>query len=833
MNQLLFAVTYIMEILKDIFRQLSKSPGFTAIVIITLALCIGAGTAVFTVANAVLLRSLPVPNPQELRVLNWAGVDDRIGDLNADYAKRTGNRLVADSVPHPYFLRLRADVSELANVFGCFPLNDVITQASREAFVSRGLMVSDNFFSALGVNAFLGQVFVAGDDAAAEPNIVISYEYWERHFDQDPNVLGKTLTMQGDSYSVIGVLPRRFSGVHPGAPKEFYVSMSNGSPFLSSDLAGTQHWFVRMMARAKPGTSNTQLASALSVVFARDAGSIMNDPEILVKPGQGGLGFDSDTYGKPLMLMLGVVGLVIVVACANIAGLSLIRGSARQHELAIRSALGAGRKRLIFQSLSESAVLALTGGVLGVLLAMWGKTAISRLLAGPENGLQYDLSLNTTILSFTMITVFVTTLLSGLLPALKAGRVDPMHGLKNRKALDVPRLQTGRILVVAQICVSISLLASAGLYARSLVNLRNIDPGFDTGKLLVFELSPGSVGYDGDKLVSYYGRVENSLADIPGVQSAALTQFRLLDNRGSSGSFEFSSQAGPATGDLRAFRMTVSESFFSTMGINIMQGRGFDGSDSVTAPKVVVVNETFVRDFLSDVDAIGQTVTIYGDEWQIAGVCRDAKYHNLKAEIPPTTYFPINQRTDDEFRNYPLRSAGFAVRSDLPPTALANTVQQAVADVDPAVPVAKLTTQSLLLDGNISQERLFANLCGALAVLALFLCCIGLYGLMAYNVTRRTSEIAIRIAIGAQRGDVARSILREAFILAAIGIGIGLPAAFGLTQLIKSQLYDIQPSDPFTLTAVTIALIAVALLAAWFPTWRATRISPVEALRSE
>jgi predicted permease len=817
-------MTTIFNDIKFSIRQLVKSPGFTSVAVISLALGIGAATAIFSLVNAILLRSLPVPNPHELRVLHWTGIDTRIPSLNGGVSLN-GNLRTAESVSHLMFLSLREHCAAQTDIFG-YSMIRVTARARSEAFSATGMMVSDNFLSGLGLRPFIGRLFNAGEDyTGAATNVVISYDWWERHFDHDLGVLGQAVVLSNTSFTIIGVLPRRFSGVRPGSPSEFYVPMAAQSQFLFNPITATRHWFVRLMARLKPGSSDSQLQAALDVVFAREAGEVMEEPKMLVKPGHGGPDFDRNRYRKPLLLMLGVVCIIIMVACINLAGLLLSRGAVRRHELAVRAALGAGRWRLVRQSLIESLVLALLGGGIGVLLAIWGKTAISRLLAGSAEGLRYDFSIDLTVLGFSLLTAVVTAVLSGLLPALLAGRVSPLSGLKSRITLGAPRLKVGKVLVASQICLSLLLLTGAGLYVRTLVNLVNIDVGFDTERLLLFRLHPSSAGYEGMRRTAFYERVQNELAALPGVRNATLIQNPLISNSSWEVDFTFPNRPVSTSETLWTQRQTVGETFFATMGISLLQGRGFKDTDTEGAPRVVVVNETFARTFLPNENPLGQTIHTFDGDSQIIGICHDCKYRNIKEQVGPTVYF--------SFRQYSPRGAFFAVRTALPPLTLTPAVRKAVSTIDPDISVFGITTQKAVRDGTISQERLFATLCGALSGFALLLSCIGLYGLMAYHVARRTSEIAIRIAIGATGFQIAKPVLRETLLLAAIGIGAGLPAVFAVTRLIKSQLYGVQPHDPVTLGVVIVTLVAVALFAAWIPARRAAKVDPMEALRYE
>ena len=811
-------------------RALRNSPGFTVVAVLSVGLGIGACTAVFSVVNGVLLRSLPVPNPQELRVLRWSGADSRIQSLDGAVTE-SGNRRAADSFPYPLFLSLREQAGAEADVFGFYPLREISVRAGGEAVSVNAFMVTGNFFSGLGVRPQLGRLLSPGDEAAAGgQSVVITDDAWERYFARDRGVVGRSVTLNGPGYTVVGVLPRGFAGAQPAHRGEFYVPMQDGSPLLHAPLTTNRHWFLRVMARLKPGSGDDRLAATANVVFAREAAGAMNGPQVLVEPGARGPSAERERYRKPLLLMLGVGGMVMLVACANLAGLLLARRAARQHELAVRAAIGAGRLRLVRQSLVESVVLALLGGGLGVLLAAWGRMSVSRLLAGSAEGLPHDMPLDLWVLGFTLAAALATALASGLLPALWAGRVDPVGGLKARGATAAPRLRAGRALVATQVGLSLLLLSVAGLYLRTLLNLNHVDAGFDTDRLLVFRVGTPGPGYDDAQLSNFYARVQDSLASLPGARGATLIHFTLLDPKyNSSGGFTFPGRAGGPNEQRITHRLVVGEPFFETAGVSLVHGQAFTAADTEGAPKVVVVNETFARQFLPGENALGQVINIFNADWRIVGVCGDIKHYNLKDPAPPVTYFPFRQ-----FRHRSMRfGASFAVRTSGAPLALADAARQAVAAIDPAVPVAHVTTQDRLRDATIAQERLFATLGGVLATLALVLSCVGLYGLMAYNVTRRGREIAVRMAVGARRGDVARAVVREAMALSAVGIGLALPAVFVVTRLIESQLFEVKPNDPATIVGVVGVLAAATVLAAWWPARRATRVDPMVALRHE
>jgi predicted permease len=826
------SMAWLEHLLRDVRfagRQLLKTPGFTLIAVLSLALGIGAATSVFTLVESVLLRSLPVPNPHELRVLQWTGLQTRMRSISCN-VREVGDRRIADAVSLPMFLSLREKGSGLADVFGLFPLDDVTTRTAAGTFSARGMLVSDNFFSGLGVAPFMGSLFAPGQatvDTAASNQIVLTHGWWERHFAADPGVLGQQVTLNGGSFTIIGVLPPKFPGVRPGDRRDFYVMLTQQSQFLDRPATSNpnDHWWVRMMARVRP-ESSAQLKAILDPVFHTEAAAMMKSPEILMLAGDGGLTADRDNYRKPLLSILAAVVLLMLVACANLAGLSLARGAARHHELAIRAAIGAGRGRLLRQSLTESLLLALIGGGLGMLVAVWGKSALSRLLSGTSEGVPHDLSLNIAVLGFGLLAAVVTGVLSGLLPAWQASRVDPVDGLKARGFMNVSKLRAGRILVASQIALTVVLLTGGGLYLRTLLNLRAIDTGFTTESLLLFRLNPSVAGKSPAQIAGFYERVQDALVAHAGVKNASPMMVPLLSGDAWSGDFAAPGRVSEPPEKRQTHRLIVGERYFATMDVAITQGRAFSAGDVEAAPRVLVVNEAFARKFFPGENVLGVTVKILRQDWTIVGVCRDTKYRSIREPAPPTVYF--------SFRQYPLRfGASFAVRTSLPPLGLANAAREIVAAIDPEVPLTNITTQEQLRDRGLSAERLVATLGCVLAGLALLLACIGLYGLMSFNVARRKNEIAIRMAVGAQPADVTRGILREALVLVAVGLGVGVPLVFALSHLIKTQLHGVRPHDPLTLVAVSFVLALVALLAAWVPARRATRVDPLAALRAE
>jgi len=828
-----------MSLLRDIrygARVLGRSPIFTAVAVVSLALGIGAGTSIFSLVNAILLRSLPVPNPHELRVIKWSGADWESWQekIAADTGRDRFNRWVSHFVSIGGFHALREQCAAQANIFGFCPIpGGSAFRARHEPIWTQGLLVSGNFFSGLGVRPLIGRLLGMNDEGAgAAPAVVISYRCWEEEFGLDPDIAGQSITVGAFSFTVVGVLPREFPGVEPGASAYFYVSLSAQlqlSPMLTR--GDPDVWWVRPIARLRPGVSDAQFQAALQVLFTRQADAIkMKEPKIWTKSGRAGPGEERDKYEGSLVLLFWVVGVVLLVACANLAGLMLARGAARQHEFAVRAALGAARLRLVRQSLTESVLVALLGGGSGLMIAIWGKTAIGRLLADSPDGLHYNVSLDLKVLAFTLAVSLATALLSGLLPALREARVDPMASLKDQAVLGAPRLRVARFLVTAQIALSLLLVAVAGLFVRTLVNLAHVNNGFTIDHILVFGLRPDNIGYHRSQIPAFFDNALESLAALPGVRSAAFVVHRPLTYQGSSRPYKIQGDKSGSGFNARACRSIVSESFFKTLGLPLVLGRELRATDNAGAPRVAVVNEMFVRKYLAGRNPIGVIISEEenGGDWEIVGVCRDANYRHIKEDLRPIVHFSFHQR--------PAPLVSFILRTTLPPLALIGPARQAVAAVDPRVPLNDISTLEQIRDTSFREQRTIATLCGSLAVLALALSCIGIYGLMAYQVTRRTGEIGIRLALGATRWQIAGPILREAVALACIGIVLGMPLTLALVHGLYSPantFYGVGPSDPLTFCGAATLFLGVGLIGAWIPARRAAGVDPMVALRSE
>ena len=805
--------------IKYAVRQLRKSPGFTAIAILSLSLGIGINTAIFSLLNAIMLRELPVPDAHQLCAVSWKSE----GGSTSNYHGGDGSK----TFPYPAYEIFRDNAAGFSDVFAFSMLYNITTVTPIGASTNNGLMVSGNFFGSYGANALIGRTLNPGDDRPdAGAATVITYRMWEKYFGFDPNVVGQTIAFNRTGYTIVGILPKSFISPISGDPADFYVPMAAQPKLMPGcSMTSAENWWVQIMARRTSETGEIQARASLNLLFNRfleTSRDWLNQPQVLLLDAKNGLG--TQNSAGPLLTLQALVSLVLLIACANLASLLLARGAARRHEMTVRAAMGAGRWRLMRQSLTESLVLSVAGAGLGLLIAAWLKMALANFLSSMDTEFHISADIDAHVLVFTIAVAGITTILCGLIPAWHAGRVNPSAGLKEGGLQMAPRLRLGKVLVAAQVGLSVILVFGTGLLIQTLVNLHNVNPGFDTENLLVFRLNPGQAGYDEQDRISYYEQVREILGGIPGTRSVAFSSVGLL-----SGGMEGSGFSIPGRSDLSdklfANRLTISDGFFETMGIPLLTGRDFNASDTKGSARTVIVNEAFVRAFFPDGKALGQTLKFVQTEYQIVGLCSDAYYHNLREGVPPTVY--------SSYRQHPSGRMTFQLRSVVPPMSLVPAVRKLIADIDRNIPLERIATQQEVINRLIMPERLFSILCGCLTVLAVILSCIGLYGLMAYNVTRRTSEMGIRLALGARPRDVARPVLREAVILAGLGIMIGLPLALVLSRLAKSAFFGIKPHDPMTIVSSIVFLLCTAALAALIPARRAAKVDPMEALRYE
>jgi len=800
-------------------RQLRKSPGFTVIAVVSLALGIGANTAIFSLLNAVMLRSLPVPNPHQLRIITWEG--NLTPPINWTMLRTVFSfQTYQDFRDHGVGL---AEVFAFSDMSG--HVNNLNVSARGRADTAGGVIVSDNYFRGLGLNALMGQTITSDHDRPeVEPVTVISYAAWQRYFAGDPQAIGEIVTLNRHSFKVIGVLPQGFQGLVPGERRDFYVPMSAHPLMRNGSAEETSYWWVQVMVRLASDAKETQVRTSLEALFARAVRDVTSrEPEktfrIVMEDASCGLLASQQDLIKSLYLLLGLVGIVLLVTCVNLAGLMLARGTKRQHELAVRAALGAGRWLLIRQLFTEILLIALVGAGLGLILASWGKIALFHLLLPPNASL--DLHSDSWVLVFTLLLSLAAALLAGLLPAFRSTSTSSVAALKDRSSLGVPRLKLGRILVSVQVGLSLLLLMGGGLFARTLVNLYRVETGFNTRNLLIFK--PGGLwdSYDEEQLKSFHERFSTSLRSLPGVLAVGRSIFPLLS--GMSNMTEIHLPHRP--GSFHSKDVRVDQSFLTTMGIPLVMGRHFKPNDFETSQKVVIVNQAFVKAAYPDENPIDKIISAgfrEFEDYRIIGVCGDIKYDDIKKPSEPIVFRPDASYIEC-----------YMVRTVTDPQSLIPAVRKALAAIDPTLPLRYIKTQSIQLNESIARERCFAFLATALALLAVLLSCIGLYGVTAYNVERRTSEIGIRMALGATPRNIAWPILRSALFMAAAGIAIAVPVAFATIRIVRSYLFGIEPYDPVTLTIAIILLMAVAMLATWIPARRAAKVDPMEALRYE
>ncbi|HXI41960.1 MAG TPA: ABC transporter permease, partial [Bryobacteraceae bacterium] len=818
-------------------RMLRRSPGFTLVAIASLAIGIGANTAIFSVADAILLKSLPVREPEELRVVLSTG--ELPFSSHSGYHSETPSGIkVSSSFPYPMYQQFARSVSQFSDLMG-FASNKVTIIAGAESHYAGVQFVTGNFFSGLGVTPLAGRTLTPEDDrASASPVAVISYRYWERHLGLQPEAVGRTIFINGRAVTIIGIAPRTFLGIEPGNAPDLFLQMALIGVFANKwyDLQAIDKAWVQIMGRLRPGASEKQAMAGLGAVMQR--ASLTSNKKMeqkgdpwrpFLENGAGGIQLLRNQSLGTIIVLSGVVGLVLLIACANLANLLLARGVARRREIAVRLSIGAGRRRLIRQLLTESLLLAGLGAGLGLTLAASLAKLVLSVVLGSEANL-IDTHLGWRALLFTVAAALATALLFGLMPAVRATRVDLTPALKDGPGAlgSSPQLRVSRFLIAGQVALSTLLLAGAGVFVRTLVNLWSVDPGFQAQQLLIFNVDGSRSGYQGDKLVGLYERIRERVAAIPGVRTATLSDIALISDSMSNSDLRIPGYKTKNGRTATAYDLHVGSRFLTNMGIRILLGRDLDGRDGPKAPRVAVVNETFARSYFAEQSAVGRIFYFGdGDGTEIVGVCKDAKYDKLKDETPPTVYLPYRQDPNG------VSGMTFELRTALPPMAIAGAVQRAVAEIDRNVPVAAMRTQEEQIRASLGTERMLAQVVGSFGVIAALLAAIGLYGVMAYTVVRRTNEIGIRLALGAGRGNVQWIVIRESLWMVAAGLILGIPAALALTQVLREALYGIKPNDPLSFIAAGVLMLAVAAVAAWIPARRAARVDPMRALRCE
>ena len=843
-------------------RMLAKKPGFTAVAVLTLALGIGANTALFSIVDAMLLKKLPVKQPERLVLLgSLAGRTFSPGSYTGSNTRDQVTGLTSmTSFPYQSLKRMREQESVLSDLFA-FGNVYVNVQVDGQADVASGQAVSGNYYAGLGVEALVGRTITDEDDnAGAAPVVVISHRYWQRRFGGDPEVVGRQVNLNNVAFTIVGVTPPGFNGtMQVGSSQDISIPIA-WEPQINTErsmMQGAGVWWLRIMGRLKPGATPEQVAPSLESAFEQSvtehhaalqalAQSSMKPieaedfPRLVINSGSQGEMNSRQYFAPSLYLLLGVVGLVLIVACANVANLLLARASGRQKEIAVRLALGASRWRLIRQLLTESVLMAGVGGVLGVLFALWikdGLLSVSDWGGARMSALTPALDLR--VLGFTMALSLLTGIIFGIAPAWRATRVDLTPALKDsaRSSSAASRSLLSKSLIVAQVAISLLLLFGAGLLLRTLVNLQKVDTGFNQQNLLLFGVDPGLIGYKGDRLIGLYRQVAERIEAVPGVRDVTFSRVPLLSGSMSSRSFYLTGATASPDGEIKStgnvYIHQVRENYLEAMGIPIMLGRGFTERDNAQAPRVAVVNQVFADRYFPEENPVGKRFSFDSKkpgEVEIIGVAKDAKYSSQREEVPPTAYSCWLQ----ELRS--LNSATFEVRMTGDPTSHIAAIREAVRDIESNLPLNNIKTQVEQADQSLSQERLFAKLLSLFGLLAQQLASIGLYGVMAYSVSQRTHEIGIRMALGAKPGDVLRMILRQGMTLVLIGVALGIAGTYVLTKYLASltsMLYGVSATDPATFAVIAVLLTTVALVACYIPARRATKVDPMVALHYE
>ena len=888
-----FFVETLWQDLRFAVRMLRKSPGFTTVTILTLALGIGANTAIFSFVDAVLLRALPVKDPQQLVVFNWSARAKPKLKGHSDYGDCADQAGIGDcSFSIPFFKTVRAQSNSFSGVAafaGPFPVD---LSGNGDASMARGLYVSGDFFSTLGVNTFIGRPLALSDDSpSAPPAVVLNYAYWVRALGADHSAVGRTVRLDNTTATIVGVADPNFTNLTPGKLVDFFMPFSladtvRGEWYRNRDrLSDPANWWVVMLGRLKPGVSLGQAQAAAATIFGNEtlhsASPVLKSedaPALTLVPAQARLNGETTQIASALYVTMVIVAFILLIACANVAGLTVARSARRQKEMGVRLALGAGRARIVRQLLTESVLLSCAGGGLGVLVAIWGVDAIAKLLSSAsDQPFPFIVAPDWRVLTFTLAITFATGILFGLAPALRGSRVDLTPALKeSASSLLGTAAHTGRwfrlgdALVVAQVTLSIVVLIGAGLLVRTLRNLHSINPGFDPQNILLFGINPNLAGYTDQQTQNLYANLQQRFAALPGVLSVSYSEDALLS--GGWGADSVHIDGAPPKQYANTGKLPVGMNFFSTMRIPMLAGRNFASADFAaaaatnaaekardaaaekakaspsaptpasptaldeayyhSAPMPLIVNEAFARTYLANQNPIGlhmsdaprgdAEVPNPGPGYTIIGVVGDTKYAQLRRETAPIMFLPLLSN-----------EAHFELRIAKNPTALVKSVREIISQAGDNLPLNGVRTQTEQIDQILFQERLMARLSSCFGALALVLACIGLYGLLSYEVARRLREIGIRLALGAQQRNLLRLVVGQGILLALIGAVIGIAAALGVTRFMASMLFGIKATDPATFIGVTIMLIVVALAACYIPARRAMKVDPTVALRYE
>ena len=822
-------------------RTLAKAPAFTAIIIVTLALGVGANTAIFTLVNAVMLRTLPVRDPQQLVVLQWSvrhwnGGTSSFGDCASN--TRNSDRFTSCSLPYPLFQEIQKQAKVLTDAMAFAGPSQMDLSSDGAANTAQGELVSGSYFQTLGVSPVLGRTLVRDDEKPGAPAVaVLDYAYWQRAFGGSPGVIGRTIRLNNTAFTIVGVTEPEFTRLTPGKSVDLWVSLSQAH-FLGklwTSRSNPDNWWLVVVGRLQPNVTLAQAQSALNLLFVNTISQTAKqpwdkavNPRLDLLPAQQGLRGIRNLYEKPLLLLMAAVGLILLVACANVAGLMLARAATRQREMAVRLAMGAARRRIIRQLLTESLLLSFLGAAMGALLAPVGVSELATFFSrNAWSPLQLDLHIDARVLLFTLAAALVTGIGFGIAPAFRGSQTSLTSHLKGNTTTAAPHMRAqmftlGSALIVLQVALSMVVLTGSGLLLRTLANLRRIDAGFDTRNLLIFDVNPQLAGYKEEQIPQLYVDLQRQIASLPGVTSVSYASEALLDGGYSSRDMKIEGRSDKS--GVEVLTLLVGPDYFPTMKIPLLAGRLFNSTDTTNTNRALV-NRSFVTKYLAGRNPLG--MHFGGDDrqdpqWEIVGVVGDTKFDTPRSDNAPTAFMP-------------LASGGvsFEVRTAPAPATLMHSVREIVTSVDTNLPVLRMRTQSGSIDRLLFNERLVARLLGLFAALGLMLSCIGLYGLLSYQVSLRTREIGIRTALGAQRGTIWSMVVRQGILLVALGAIAGCGAAFAVTRLLTSLLYSVRPTDPITYALTAGTMLILGILACSLPARRATRVDPIAALRCE
>jgi len=827
-------------------RMLRKSPAFTAVAVVTLALGIGANTAIFSLINALQLKMLPVRNPADLVV---------IGDPAGVHSRSSGTPQVR-YFSYPLYRAFRDNTSTFSGMLVSGEVNrtKVTKDGSDISTSAAAVLVSGNYFSVLGVNALMGRTIAAEDDDAKgkNPVAVVGYNFWQQKLGQDRGIVGQTVRLNNYPFTIIGVAPPGFLGDTVGDTQDFWVPIMKQEQLMPGRafLEDLNTSWLHVMARLKPGISVEQARANVNVAFQQFATGPLSarlssdDKEELrkstVEVVPGGKGFSQlrAEFFTLLLVLMTIVALVLLIACVNVANLLLARASARQREIAVRLALGAARTRLVRQLLTESLLLAFLDGAAGLVVAQWGTRALLRTAVSPSAAQSLDVRPDPVVLSFAVGVCLIAGLLFGLVPALKSLNVNLSPDLKERAQRQgaggsLSRVNWGKVLVASQVALSLLVLFAAGLLVRTLHNLKNLDLGYSREHLLLIRTDPIAAGYKGQQVVDFANEMIRRLGILPGVSGATVSKNGLFSGSDSGDDIKVEGYVPARDEDKAVHWDWAGPNYFSAIGIPLILGRDIGPQDTATSPKVAVINETMARFYFGKTNPIGRRIWIDDEEnrdkpIEIIGVARDARGMELRGSMERRFYMPFAQTFQQSMAN-----VIFEVRAAGDPSAMGNAARKVITDFNPNVNVAWVYSVDRLVDNAVSTDAAIAQLSSFFGALALLLACVGLYGVMSYTVSGKTKEIGLRMALGAQRRAVLWMVLRDVMKVLLAGLAIGVPASLAASQLLRSMLFGLKATDPFSLMLVILLLSTVALFAGLIPARRATKVDPMVALRYE